>query len=159
MLIRQIFAIFCAFVRAFSISKQNRKRMRDNANLVPRVLSYPPYGARERERERPWKTLVTWLRNKIKFWGRSPCLTLFLSGLFATFTTFTQWSQQQDRFSNPTTTITETAWPNSTRIHFLSAKSSKKILLKIVFTVTQKKYIYIYIGNRPVKEAKNMKCY
>ena len=115
--------------------------------------------ARARERERPWKTLVTWLRNKIKFWGRSPCLTLFLSGLFATFTTFTQWSQQQDRFSNPTTTITETAWPNSTRIHFLSPKSSKKILLKIVFTVTQKKKIYIYIGNRPVKEAKNMKCY
>ena len=30
-------------------------------NLVPRVLSYPPYGARERERERPWKTLVTCL--------------------------------------------------------------------------------------------------
>ena len=30
-------------------------------NLVPRVLSYPPYGARERERERPWKTLLTCL--------------------------------------------------------------------------------------------------
>ena len=29
------------------------------SNLVPRVLSYPPYGARERER--PWKTLVTCL--------------------------------------------------------------------------------------------------
>ena len=31
------------------------------ANLVTRVLSYPPYGARERERERPWQTLVTCL--------------------------------------------------------------------------------------------------
>ena len=29
------------------------------SNLAPRVLSYPPYGARERER--PWKTLVTCL--------------------------------------------------------------------------------------------------
>ena len=28
-------------------------------NLIPRVPSYPPYGARERER--PWKTLVTCL--------------------------------------------------------------------------------------------------
>ena len=29
------------------------------SNLAARVLSYPPYGARERER--PWKTLVTCL--------------------------------------------------------------------------------------------------
>ena len=63
-------------------------------NLVPRVLSYPPYGARERvacvagakrggrglrrlERERPWKTLVTWLQNKIISEGGVLCLTFF----------------------------------------------------------------------------------
>ena len=44
-------------------------------NLVPRVLSYPPY--RARERERTWKTLVTLLRNKINSEGGVLCLTLF----------------------------------------------------------------------------------
>ena len=37
--------------------------------------------------------------------GEVLCLAFFVSGLFATFT---QWSQQQDRFANPTTGITET---------------------------------------------------
>ena len=51
--------------------------------LVPRVLSYPPYGARERE------TLenaghVTPEQNYLS--GRSPLSHIFLSGLFATFT-------------------------------------------------------------------------
>ena len=44
-------------------------------NLIPRVLSYPPYGARERER--PWKTLVTWLQSKIISEGGVLCLTFF----------------------------------------------------------------------------------
>ena len=44
-------------------------------NLVPRVLSYLPY--RARERERPWKTLVTWLHNKINSDGGVLCLTFF----------------------------------------------------------------------------------
>ena len=40
-------------------------------NLVPRVLSYPPYGARERE------TLITWLENKINSEEGVLCLTFF----------------------------------------------------------------------------------
>ena len=46
-----------------------------SSNLVPRVLSYPPT---ERERERPWKTLVTWLQNKIISEGGVLCLTFFV---------------------------------------------------------------------------------
>ena len=38
-------------------------------------------GTTEREREKPWKTLVTWLRNKNNSEGGVLCLTLFLSGL------------------------------------------------------------------------------
>ena len=43
---------------------------------------FSPTRPTERERERPWKTLVTWLWNKINSEGGVPCLTLFLSGLF-----------------------------------------------------------------------------
>ena len=47
---------------------------------------FSPTRRAERERERRWKMLVTWLRNKINSEGGVLCLTLFLSGLFATFT-------------------------------------------------------------------------
>ena len=66
---------------------------------------FSPTRSMEQERQRPWKTLVTWLQTKINSEGGVLCLAFFVSGLFATFT---QWSQQQDRFANPTTTMTET---------------------------------------------------
>ena len=72
------------------------------SNLIPRVLSYPPYGARERE-TRENAGHVSPEQNY--FWGRSPLSHIFCLVYFATFT---QWSQQQDRFTNPTSTITET---------------------------------------------------
>ena len=43
-------------------------------NLVLRVLSYPSYGAKERER--PWFGLVTFLQNKINSEGGVLCLTI-----------------------------------------------------------------------------------
>ena len=82
-------------VSRFAIASQS-------ATLFP---GFSPTRPMKQERERPWKTLVTWLQNKINSEGGVLCLTSFLSGLFATFT---QWSQQQDRFANPTTTITKT---------------------------------------------------
>ena len=48
--------------------------MRFNANLVPRVLSYPPYGTRERE---TLENAGTWLQNKINSEGGVLCLTVF----------------------------------------------------------------------------------
>ena len=88
------------------ISTVEVKVLRSQAHVY--ATSFPgfsPTHPRERGRERPWKTLVMWLQNKINSEGGVLCLTFFVSGLFATFT---QWSQQQDRFANPTTTITET---------------------------------------------------
>ena len=72
-------------------------------NLVPRVLSYPPPWS-ERERE-TLENAGHVAPEQNYFLGRSPLSHMFLSGLFATFM---QWSQQQDRFDNPTKTITET---------------------------------------------------
>ena len=70
------------------------------SNLIPRVLSYPPYGARD-----PGKRWSRGSRPKLIPREESFVSHFFGSGLFATFT---QWSQQQDRFANPTTTIAET---------------------------------------------------
>ena len=42
------------------------------------ATSFPEFSTeRERERERPWKTLVTWLQNKIISEGGVLCLTFF----------------------------------------------------------------------------------
>ena len=57
------------------------EKIRDN--LVPRVPSYPPYRARERETLENAGHVAL---EKINSEGGVLCLTLFLSGLFATFT-------------------------------------------------------------------------
>ena len=66
-------------VEQFSFERRNGWLLSNSnwwmINLVPRGLSYPPYGARENER--PWKTLVTWLQNKIISEGGVLCLTFF----------------------------------------------------------------------------------
>ena len=70
-------------------------------NLVPRILSYPPPWS-ERERERPWKTLVTWLQDRIISEGGVLCLIFFC---------LVYWrSSRSDRNGkiDLTTTITET---------------------------------------------------
>ena len=93
-------------VEQFSFERRNGWLLSNSnwwmINLVPRGLSYPPYGARERETLENAGHVAP---EQNYFWGRSPLSHIFLSGLFASFT---QWSQQQDRFANSTTTITET---------------------------------------------------
>ena len=44
--------------------KTTQCHLKQVCHLVPRVLSYRPYGARERER--PWKTLVTCLPESVR---------------------------------------------------------------------------------------------
>jgi len=74
-----------------SLFKSTVRRL-ENVNPISSTSfpGFPPTALRS-EREGPWKTLVTWLQNKINSDGGVLCLTFFLSGLFATFT---QWWQQ-----------------------------------------------------------------
>ena len=76
---------------------EQRERNNININLVPRVLSYSSLRI---ERERPWEILVG------ARWSRGARKKIDSEG--GVFSMFTQWSQEQDRFANPTTTVTET---------------------------------------------------
>ena len=78
----------------------------DDQNRTPEktLTSFPGFSlTRPTERERdPGKRWSRGSRTKL-FLREESFVSHFLSGLFATFT---QWSQQQDKFANPTTTIT-----------------------------------------------------
>ena len=72
------------------------------ATLFPGFSPTRPTDRRARERERPWLELVTYLQNK-----RGPLSYNVLSGLLSTFT---QWSQEEDRFANPTSSYYNYNW-------------------------------------------------
>ena len=108
-----------ATVRLRNRSKQHSANRNKNCSTTRKVNHYLQSSLVERQPRSQGSLLpAPWSerdRDPGKRWSRGsrPKLILreesfvshFLSGLFATFT---QWSQQQDRFANPTTTITET---------------------------------------------------
>ena len=98
------FLFFLQWATFTIIFQYTHQRPRD---LQPCSQGSLPPVPREREREREWASercwlvLVTWLQNKINSEGGVLCLSIILSG---SFSLFTEWSQEQDRFANPTTT-------------------------------------------------------
>ena len=80
------------FRETIKTEHQRKPQSRSQGSLLPAL------------RRDPGKRWSRGSRTKL-FLREESFVSHFLSGLFATFT---QWSQQQDKFANPTTTITET---------------------------------------------------